>query len=176
MRAPLPTPNRLQRALNWARRPNVWIPGCFFGMFAVIIAANGIMVAVGLETWPGLATKQPFESSVVYNQDLAERDDVVPGPDWDLAMRVDTPGQRVAEVTVALTGAGGAPLIADKVQAGFVRPTHDGYDRIRTLQGQGDGTYTGAVALPLEGLWELRVNAEKDGQSMQRKTRFTVQQ
>jgi len=166
---------RLSRLAAAARRPNVWIPGIFFGMFGLVIAANGLMVVLAMDSWRGLATESAYEKGVVYNKAL-EREDRELALGWDLGVEVATPGDSRADVTVALADADGGALIADRVRVGFVRPTQDGYDRIVELQGQGDGTYTTSLQLPLPGLWELRIAAEKGGDTLHETRRITVTQ
>jgi nitrogen fixation protein FixH len=164
----------MDRLIARLRRPNVWIPSIFFGMFGIIIAANGIMIFIALSSWTGLTTQNAYEEGVAYNEALREREAQL-GLGWDLALDVGTPGARVAEVAVALTGPDGNPLIADQVRVGFVRPTHEGYDSIVTLDGQGDGTYTRTVQLPLAGLWELRIAAQKGEDELHHRKRVVVE-
>lgn len=157
------------------RRPNVWIPAIFFGMFAVIIAANGTMVFVAMNTWRGLQTENAYEKGVAYNQALEARDRQV-ALGWDLGVEVKTPGGQHANVRIALADAQGAPLIADRVRVGFVRPTQEGYDSIHELTGHGDGTYSASADLPLPGLWELRIVAEKGANALHETRRIMVAQ
>ncbi|MEQ8699381.1 MAG: FixH family protein, partial [Bauldia litoralis] len=53
-------------------RTGRWIPWTFVGMFGVILAVNGIMVAVAFDTWSGLSTTEPYRRGLAYNSQLAE--------------------------------------------------------------------------------------------------------
>jgi nitrogen fixation protein FixH len=163
------------RTWRWFRRPNVWIPACFFAMFAVVIAVNATMILVGMSSWRGLVTTDAYEKGVAYNKAIqAEaREDAL---GWTVDLAVDSPAPRTAEVTVALSKPDGSPLYADRVEVGFVRPTQAGYDSVHRLTALGGGRFGKTVELPLPGLWELRIAAQKGGDAVRVSRRITVTQ
>ncbi|RDD61138.1 FixH family protein [Ferruginivarius sediminum] len=150
------------------KNPNVWIPSAFVGMFLVIIAANGAMVGVAMGTWRGLHTENAYEKGVAYNETLEnERRQRALG--WDVALETENLGDSRADLEVRLSDGDGAPVLAERVRVGFVRPTQEGYDHIVELPRRRDGVYGAIVEVPLPGLWELRVAAER-GQDAVRTT------
>ena len=163
----------LRRAVRWFKQPNVWIPSCFFGMFFVIFAANAAMVGVALNSWRGLVTTDAYNKGVAYQQAIeAEQREQELG--WSVDLSVDTPRPKRADVLVSLTGADGAPLEADSVRVGFVRPTQEGYDSVHTLTALGGGKFAKSVSLPLRGLWDLRIEARKGADVVRESRRITV--
>ena len=166
-------PSWPMRAVRAFRRPNVWIPACFFGMFAVVIAANATMVLVAFDSWRGLVTTDSYEKGLVYDQAIeAEAREAALG--WTVDLSVDSPAPNAADVTVELHRSDGSPLHADRVRVGFVRPTQDGYDSVHDLEPRGGGRFAKMVELPLPGLWELRIAAEKGEDAVRVSRRIMV--
>nr|WP_276570083.1 FixH family protein [Rhodovibrio salinarum] len=163
----------IQRAIRWYKQPNVWIPSCFFGMFLVIFVANGTMIGVGMGSWRGLVTDDAYDKGLVYQQaiEAEQREDAL---GWSVDLSVEHPQPKRVDVRISLTDDQGQPLQADRVQVGFVRPTQEGYDSVHTLDALGGGTFGKTVDLPLKGLWELRIEAEKNGKAVRVSRRITV--
>lgn len=155
------------------KQPNVWIPGIFFGMFAIIIAANGAMVWAALGTWRGLQTESPWEKSASYNATIdAEAAEAALG--WSVGLDVEDRGGGNARVALQLDGPEGKPLHADRVRIGFVRPTQEGYDTITELTPRGAGRYVADVSLPLVGVWDLRISAKRGEDALHTTRRVTL--
>lgn len=163
----------VRRAVRWFKQPNVWIPSCFFGMFFVIFAANATMIGVGMSSWRGLVTTDAYDKGVAYQQAIeAEEREQALG--WSIDLSVDHPQPKRADVLISLTDEDGQPLDADRVRVGFVRPTQEGYDSLHTLTALGGGKFAKSVELPLKGLWELRIEAEKGADALRVSRRITV--
>jgi nitrogen fixation protein FixH len=163
----------VRRAVRWFKQPNVWIPSCFFGMFFVIFAANAAMVGVALDSWRGLVTTDAYDKGVAYQQAIeAEKREQALG--WSVDLSVDSPQPKRADVLISLTDDQGQPLDADRVRVGFVRPTQEGYDSLHTLTALGGGKFAKSVELPLKGLWELRIEAEKGADAYRVSRRITL--
>jgi nitrogen fixation protein FixH len=168
-----PQHSRLRRLVRWFKQPNVWIPSCFFGMFFVIFAANAAMVGVALDSWRGLVTTDAYDKGVAYQRAIeAEKREEALG--WSIDLSVEHPRPKRADVTVSVTDDRGRPLDADRVRVGFVRPTQEGYDSLHTLTALGGGKFAKSVQLPLKGLWELRIEAEKGRDAVRVSRRITV--
>lgn len=159
----------------WQRfkNPNVWIPSAFVGFFAVVFLANGIMIWSALGTWRGLQTESPWAENAPYEgkvDEAASRD----GLDWQVGIDVTANGGRNADVAVTLRDAAGKAIEANRVRVGFVRPTDDGYDTMARLMPRGGGVYKANLDLPLAGLWEVRVAAERGDVEVHRRKRVTL--
>ncbi|WP_200339675.1 FixH family protein [Rhodovibrio sodomensis] len=165
----------MQRLIRWYKQPNVWIPSCFFGMFLVIFAANATMIGVGMSSWRGLVTTDAYDKGVAYQQAIeAEQQEQALG--WSVDLSVDHPQPKRADLLVSVTDAQGRPVDADTVRVGLVRPTQAGYDSTHTLTALGGGRFAKRVQLPLKGLWELRIEAEKGADALRVSRRITVTQ
>lgn len=163
----------VRRAVRWFKQPNVWIPSCFFAMFFVIFAANATMVGMALGSWRGLVTTDAYDKGVAYQEAIdAEKREQALG--WSIDLSVDSPQPKRADVLISLTDDQGRPLDADRVRVGFVRPTQEGYDSLHTLNAVGGGKYAKSVQLPLKGLWELRIEAEKGADAYRVSRRITL--
>ncbi len=162
--------------MNFRRRikdPNVYIPAIFVGFFVVIIAANGAMIWAALGSWRGLQTESPWEKSAKYNATLAAAE-AQAALGWQVGLDVVDRGDGQARITVALDDAEGRPLRADRVRVGFVRPTQEGYDTVTELSARQAGRYAAEVSLPLAGVWDLRIAAERGGDALHTTRRITL--
>lgn len=163
----------VRRAVRWFKQPNVWIPSCFFAMFFVIFAANATMVGMALGSWRGLVTTDAYDKGVAYQEAIdAEKREQALG--WSIDLSVDSPQPKRADVLISVTDDQGRPLDADRVRVGFVRPTQEGYDSLHTLNAVGGGKYAKSIQLPLKGLWELRIEAEKGADAYRVSRRITL--
>ena len=151
-----------------------WGPWVFFAMFAVVLAANGIMVAVAFGTWTGLETHGAYEKGLAYNQTLeAARQQAALGWQVEIALERRSAGKVWLEVT--FRDRNDRPLRLRAVDAQLVRPTHDGHDFVVALAELGNGRYGSETILPLPGQWDVRVRAEHDGGTYQATRRAVIQ-
>jgi nitrogen fixation protein FixH len=160
----------------WQRfkKPNVWIPSAFVAFFLVVFLANGIMIWSALGSWRGLQTESPWAEEAAY-KGVIDDDAAKNAAEWTIGLDVASDGARRADVSVTLRGPEGEPVEANSVQVGFIRPTDDGYDRTAKLIPQGRGVYAASVDLPLAGLWEVRVAAERGEEAVHTSKRVTLQ-
>lgn len=162
------------RLVRRFRDPNVWIPSVFFGMFALIILANAAMIYVGFITWRGTETRSAYAAGQVYNARLEEQERVRE-LGWTLDAAVTDQGGQRAGVEVRFTGPEGEDISAETLRIAFVRPTQSGHDIVRELPQTAPGVYSGAVDLPLPGLWELRMAARRHGLWARASQRVTLE-
>jgi nitrogen fixation protein FixH len=135
-----------------------WIPWSFVGFFVVLIAVNGVMVTFALDTWPGMESANAYEDGLAYNKTLdeARRQEAM---GWHYGFAFSQPGALDAHIEVSLRDRDGTALSQAMVTARLVRPTSEGHDFEVELPGDGSGRFAADVALPLPGLWEVRVAA-----------------
>lgn len=155
------------------RQSGWWIPWAFVGFFGVVVLANGIMAAVAFGTWTGLTTTRAYQEGVAYNETLAERANQA-GLGWRVAVAVERSAEGPAQVMVEISDAAGQPVLADGVQARFVRPTHGGFDREASLTATGKGRFGATVALPLAGQWEVRLTVTRGADIFETRRRIMV--
>lgn len=156
-------------------RPRLgWGPWVFVAMFAVVLAANGIMMIFAFSSWTGLETRGAYDKGVEYNRTLeAARAQRALG--WRVESRVVSSGGQSVRIEVALRDRQGAVVTPDRVRARLIRPTHSGHDTTVTLARQADGHYSAELVPPLRGQWDLLILAEHPGGLYQARRRVVIE-
>ena len=138
--------------------PGRWIPWVFVGLFLLVLAVNGTMIAIAISTFTGLETTQAYEKGLAYNNRLAavaEQERL----GWNAALGVTSAGEQRVSLTFDLTDQLGSPITSADVKAVLLRPVQEGHDMTVRLDDQGHGHYAAEVALPLPGQWDIQLNA-----------------
>jgi len=138
------------------RRIDRWIPWMFVGFFAVVLAANGMLVYFAAASWTGLETKEYYIRGLAYNrtlEDVARQREL----GWKGAVALRPAARGGQELALDLKDSKGLGLSGGAVQADFVRPTHAGYDFSVALVDRGNGRYAAPIALPLPGQWDVHI-------------------
>ncbi len=143
-------------------RRSRWIPWAIVGGFLLVIAVNGVMLALALGSFNGLATDGAYDRGLTYNRTL---DEVAAqnARGWQVAIGATrVPGDSTLQMLVSATVSDrdGAPFDDATVTATLRRPIHEGFDIEANLAAVGDGRYEATVDLPLAGLWEIRVEID----------------
>lgn len=139
----------------------------FLAFFGVIIAVNGIMLTVAIDTLPGTVTDSAYRSSQRFNQSLAEaraRD----GRGWRVDANVAREASGTAAVTISLRDADGAPIDRIAVTARLLHPATRTNDRAFDIGRTGPGTYAGTVDNAFAGAQDLVIEVTRDGEVMYR--------
>jgi nitrogen fixation protein FixH len=133
-----------------------WIPWAFVGFFVVLIAVNAVMVSFALNSWPGVESANAYEDGLAYNKTLADarRQDAL---GWRYGFAFKQAGAEAAHIEITLHDHDGLALTQAAVSARLVRPTSEGHDFDVEIPGDGTGRFAADVALPLPGVWEVRV-------------------
>lgn len=146
----------------------------FVAFFALVAAADGLLVYLSLSSWTGLTAKNYYKRGLEYNQvlraaerqsNLGWRSDVAFVPEAKLSGRV----------TVRMVDAAGRPIDGLRFVGTVARPTHEGFDRPITLVSVGGGTYEANLTVPLPGLWELRLQATNGRDSFRFRRRLSME-
>lgn len=142
---------------------------------ALVVAVNGVLLFLALDTWSGLETEDSYRKGVAYNRALAgAKAQAALGWTMDLAFVADGGGGRRGDLTVRFRDGGGRAVTGLAVEARMIRPTHEGYDTTAALGHRGGGVYGAAITLPLSGQWTVRVHARRDGDIFQASHRIQV--
>lgn len=145
-------------------RRSRWIPWAFVAFFGVVLAANAVMIAVAIATWPGLQTRQAYQRGLAHDAALAAAA-AQAALGWRVEFAFEQTAERAGELRLDVADRFGNTLQDAEVQVAFVRPTHDGYDLVVDVPHHYGGRYLHDVALPLAGQWEARVQiAAPDGE------------
>ncbi|MEM7044954.1 MAG: FixH family protein [Pseudomonadota bacterium] len=154
-------------------RPGRWIPWVFVGLFGIVLIANGTMITVAITTFTGMETVSAYKKGVDYNERLAAaaKQEAL-GWKASLDAKADDAGRMV--ITFALDDRGGAPVAAADVLAKVDRPLQDGLDQMVVFDEIESGRYRAAIDLPLEGQWEVQIDAVARGDRYQFTERIMV--
>lgn len=129
--------------------------------FLVVFAANIAMVWAARSSFNGLTEQDAYEKGIAWNDTLA-REKALRDAGWKAVI---TPVPGAKEIRIVLSDRNGP---ADRVQGDvtFYRPVESGDDvNVPLEKTDTPGLYRAAAALPLPGLWEVRVHATYRGQS-----------
>jgi len=147
-----------------------------FGMlafFGVVIGVNAFMMWQAYRSYDGVQEDDAYRKGRDFNAVLeAARAQEARG--WRVAVEHGrTDGGEVAVTARFRDGEGGA-LNGLEVEAHWFSPVESEEDRRLRLDGQGDGVYRGALALPRAGNWELRILAERPSDGLSHELRKEV--
>jgi nitrogen fixation protein FixH len=179
MRADARTP--LGSALTSGRPRGWWYPWLFVAAFAVVIAVNGVMIKLALDSFSGLDTEHPYERGLGYNDTLAAaRAQEEMG--WQVAFDAVPAGAAAPEghpvtLEARFLDRDGNALTGLEVRALLQRPAVKGHDVELPLAERGGGRYVAHTDLPLPGQWDLRIVATSvggDGASWQASRRILL--
>jgi len=150
-----------------------WIPWMFVAFLAVVLAANGTLVAIALSTWTGLSTTNAYQKGITYNRTLeAARAQAALG--WQAELVFTHLAEQQGRLDLFLKNAAGAPIDLAEVRALLVRPTQQGHDFEVHLESRGGGQYTRIIDVPMAGIWDALLRAEKAQQVFQLQRRLLV--
>ena len=135
-------------------RKSLWIPWLFVAGFAVMLAANGIMILVAFDSWPGLSEREAYRAGLEHNRALAQiREQRELG--WSVAAAFrPRDDKRRGALIVRLTGPGGGALEGAQVVARLRRPVGQDEELEIPLRPLGGGRFEGRVSFPSLGVWE----------------------
>ena len=139
------------------RSPSVSIvPWLFVAGFAIVIAVNGTMMWLAIDSFSGLYSGHARERGVHYNQVVTEQQsrDAL---GWTVQVGWQ-PGSNRLDLT--LSDAAGQPLEAAVVSVELIRPAEKRPPVEVTMSGLGGGKFWGSVVLPARGNWDADIAIE----------------
>ncbi|MDF2782483.1 MAG: integral rane protein linked to a cation pump [Geminicoccaceae bacterium] len=125
------------RSLAMATDRSRWIPYGFVAFFGVVLLANA-------RTLDEAAAQAALG--------------------WEVDLELAQKGERTLALELVLEGRHGDLIEDALVSAAFVRPTHEGHDRVVPIPHRYGGEDAAEVALPLAGQWELHLTIEAGGE------------
>ena len=151
-----------------------WIPWLFVGLFGVVLAVNGIMVAIALDSWTGLVEHNYYRRGLQYNEALAaQRAQDALGWQVEVGERNEAPGE--LELQLALADRDGREIAAERIVATLERPSQIALDRTVEFRAQRRGRYSATVTALPPGVWDLRLVVHKGGDSYEAVKRLMVE-
>lgn len=150
-----------------------WIPWVFVAAFLVVVAANGVLVAIATSTFNGLTTDNAFTEGLAFNDTLDDAADQA-RLGWVMVPSFRADGGQAGELAVAATAPNGSALTGATVTAWLTRPTQAGFDFAVDLAARGAGRYGATIAFPLPGVWDARIELARDGHVVRQVRRLVV--
>ncbi len=123
----------------------------FVLFFGVIIAVDVVFISLAYRTFSGEAAKNPYESGLLYNRTLAQRERAA-ALGWSVSIE-EAPGD---VLLVRVADRDGKAIEGLRVSATLQRPATTRGSRTVRFAASAPGVY-GAVAAPLDGAWDLHV-------------------
>lgn len=155
-------------------------PLIYVGGFLAVIAVNAVMMTVAIATFSGVETPRHYVQGLAYNQVLAAT-----RAQAALGLAIETravplPAREgrdggIVELQVTARDANGRPIDDLALRALAIRPTRAGFDRELVLDWAGQGIYRGTLDLPLPGVWDLRLVAQRGEAQWQAVERLQLQ-
>ena len=136
------------------------IPLTFIAGFAIVIAVNGIMMWLAIDSFSGLYSNHARDHGVAYNRVIAEQK-ARDGLGWKVATSWQPESQRLG---LSLANADGSPLAGARVSGELVRPAEKRAPVDVHLTNLGDGQFGARIDLPMRGSWDLDIAVESNGQ------------
>lgn len=161
-----------------------WYPLIYVGVFIVIIIVNLIMVNYAATTFSGLAVHDPYMTGNHYNGEI-EAAEAQKRLGWSSTLTVDVVDAPVGQtapatnyptrVSLTIKDRDGAPVEGLTVAAEIRRPAQQGMDQHAELVATDKGVYSQVVTLPAAGQWQVRLIAQREGQTYRLNQRALIQ-
>jgi nitrogen fixation protein FixH len=135
------------------------------GFFGVVIAVNGVMIALAIDTMPGLESEKPYQAGIGYNAEI-EMARAQAARHWTVASHIGRDTSRRASIKVEPRDANGAPVGGLTVTVRLMRPTDQRADRALSLQERDRGTYLGETADIAPGAWDIEIEAGRESERL----------
>ena len=164
----------LRRARDALRRNSRWIPAIFFAMFGIIIAVNGIMIYLALDSFTGLQTKNHYREGLAYNQQIeAQRRQEALG--WRVETTILDQQGLSGRLRLSVAARDGGALSIDQARLRFLRPGKPDLDFMQSLPISGRGPYETEVTWPERGAWDMKLTLYRGADRYQVNRRLVVE-
>jgi nitrogen fixation protein FixH len=150
------------------------IPWYFVWFFGFIAIVNAIMVYLAVGSFTGVVSEHSYQEGLAYN-DVLEKSREQAELGWKTKISISPGSSGHTSLSINLQDKNGKAVHSAKVKARFYRPTLAGYDQTFNLIESNKGQYKAAVTLPLPGLWEIHVQAQKEHATIQTFERVVIE-
>ncbi|MCR4378297.1 MAG: FixH family protein [Rhodospirillales bacterium] len=159
------------------RQDGWWYPWLFVAAFGVIIAVNGTMAYLAVDSWTGLETEKPFQRGQAYNAELAQKS-AQANLGWNASAQFESvptaDNAHAGFVHLGITDREGRGISGLSVETLAMRPIQEGYDQNLIFAERGPGTYVAPIQVALPGQWELRFTATRADDVFKMRQRIQV--
>lgn len=153
------------------KRKSMW-PKIIIGFFGVVFTVNFFFLYVSLKSYDGLTDEDYYEKGLHYDSIKKSEESL----GWNIEIKLDSSEADTtgSSVVVGITDAAGDLVSDANVVVDLRRPATSRYDRTVTLT-ESAASYRASIEIPMDGLWDIRVRAEKSGAALERTFRVRVE-
>lgn len=124
--------------------------------FVVIFAANGALIYLALDSWPGLDNTNAYREGLLYDQEIeAAREQDARG--WKVDATVGRSDDGVVVMRLDVHDRDGRAVNGLDVKVAFKRPTDTLDDKTMVMKDNGLGAYGGQLEGLVTGAWTLDI-------------------
>lgn len=131
---------------------------CFLGFFGVVATMDAVFVTTAIRTQTGIVTEHAYEKGLSYNSIIDEADRQ---KEAGFTGQIDLLDGKT--ILFRLADRSGKPLSGASVTAHILRSVQQGYDFDTPLTENERGAYQANVTFPMEGLWNINIEAVWQG-------------
>ena len=136
------------------------IPLLFPAAMLPVLAANGALIYLALQTRPVLVAERPYEDGRSYNRELAAAQ-AQAALGWSAEIEAPDRAGVAGPVAVRIRSRDGAPVAGLEVEMRVWRPVGNVADLHLHLAAAEPGRYAAEFRLPLPGQWQFDVVARR---------------
>jgi len=133
--------------------------------FGVVIAVNGIMAKLAIQTLPGTEVDSAYSASLAYENEIAAAHDQN-ARNWKVDAHIQRGPDGGATLEVEAHDSSGLPMSGLKFEGRFERPADRRADQAVTLAEVASGVYRGSAPLIGPGQWDLVLEGDTAGQRL----------
>ncbi len=155
---------------------NPWVIG-WVALVIIVLGVNAGMITLAFVTNPGLVDKDYYESGQALEKGYLQRQAARNALGWQLALEL--PKKNIAGMPAMyrlhLRDKQGQPIRDADVRLTAYRPSDAGADFEVALKEAAAGQYDGYLALPLKGIWDLKIHVSRGSESWDLTRRVSAQ-
>jgi nitrogen fixation protein FixH len=146
----------------------------WFALVASVLAINGVMVYLAIQSNPGLVVDDYYDRGQHYEKTLASR--LAKDPGWSMQpeMPIDIKAGESRAIRFTLTDKAGQPVSADAVTFYAYRPSDVTRDFSLSMTLEGPGRYVVEASFPVMGMWDTLFAVRQGADEYTRGQRFMV--
>ncbi|MBF0443956.1 MAG: FixH family protein [Magnetococcales bacterium] len=142
------------------RRFEPW-PTAIVLFFLVVFSADAIMITMGLNSWPGLVNKNPYQHGLHYNKviNAQSKQDKL---GWSIKLHSENlVAGKEGKISVTISGRENIAVQRAQVEGILFRPVGEGSDLAFLLKEEKPGVYSTMITPPKHGNWDVKIRAIK---------------
>jgi nitrogen fixation protein FixH len=146
-------------------------------MFILVVSVNISFLFLSTSTNPGLVTEEYMKYGLQQNEfEIQSREQIDRGWQVSLNLPITIVKSVPAEVVVIARKKDGSPLTGARAELASYRPSDANQDRSFELKERPGkpGEYSAMMMLPLEGVWDINMLLEMEGESHVKAERVNV--